>query len=61
MAAVRGLGKTGVLRPQMLEVADQRVRWMFRHQGARDWWHAEDRVPIAADTATRIDDLIKEI
>ena len=61
MAAVRGLSKTGVLRPQMLEAADQRVRWMFRHQGVREWWESQDRVPFASDTAAGINDLIKTI
>ena len=48
----------GILRPELKDVFDRRVRWIFRHQGVKEWWHVKDRVPVATDITARINELI---
>ena len=51
----------GVLGPTLHDLPDQRIHWMFRHPGVKEWWQSENRVPIAANVVARIDDVIKAI
>jgi hypothetical protein len=57
-APLRELARQGILPPGRLEVANERVRWMFRNQGVIEWWRSANRVPFAADTAAKIDELM---
>ena len=53
------LARQGLLRPQQREMLDQRLRLVFGHQGAMEWWRAADRVPLPADIVARIDELVQ--
>ena len=53
-----GQGKLG---PTFGDIPNERVRWMFRHPGVKEWWHSDNRVPITTNVIARIDDVIKSI
>jgi len=52
------LARQGLLRSELRDMHEQRVRWVFRHQGAREWWHSENRIPLPVDTVAWIDKTI---
>ena len=60
-APLRELARLGILLPGRLEVAKERAHWMSRNQGAQEWWGSDNRVPIAAETAARIDEFRRPI
>ena len=53
------LSGQGVYGSTYGDLPDQRVRWMFRHPGVKEWWQSENRVPITAPVVAHIDDVIK--
>ena len=55
------LREQGVLGPVYGDIPEQRLRWMFRHPGVKEWWQSENRVPITAYVVARVDDVIKAI
>jgi len=57
----RRMGALGLLRPALVKVANERLTWLFKAGGSREWWKSQNRMPLVRDLEATIDELIRSI
>jgi hypothetical protein len=57
----RRMGALGLLRPALVNVANERLTWLFKAGGPREWWKGQNRIPLVRDLEATIDELILSI